>query len=107
MAAKERVKSKPIGVLAASDFIASVKRLLPETTTSLDTKTPNHLIDMNNIEKCKLNFVHITVYQNGSKKGESGELARGVPKSSEPRGQGVWQTRGSIYATMRKKHQLL
>ena len=62
---------------------------------------------MNNFEKSKLNFIHNTVYQNGSKKGESGELARGVPKSSEPRGQGVWQTRGSIYATMRKKHQLL
>ena len=81
----------------------------------LATRTPNHLnfnvqsflIDMNNIENCKLNFIHNTVYQNGSKKGESGELARGVPKSSEPRGQGVWQTRGSIYATMRKKHQLL
>ena len=80
----------------------------------LATRTPNRskfnvqsLIDMNNIEKCKLNFIHITVHQNGSKKGESGELARGVPKSSEPRGQGVWQTRGSIYATMRKKHQLL
>jgi hypothetical protein len=94
----------------ASDVIVSIKRLLTETTTLLATKTPNplnvqSLFDMNNIKKCKLNF--ITVYQNGSKKGESGEPARGVPKSSEPRGQGVWQTRGSIYATMRKKHQLL